>query len=66
MKPKLPKPVEELVAKKREKQARCYNRGEGGQTIERAHKKGMKLDPKNLEVVWKKATRLKEVATKIL
>lgn len=64
LKPKpVPKPVEELVAKKREKQAHYYNRGAKRlKELKQGDIVRMKPDPKNPKMLWKKATCLKEVA----
>jgi len=63
LKTKLPKPVAELVAKKKERQAHYYIRGAKQRNI---LKQGdmivrMKLDPRNSLMQWKKATCLREV-----
>ena len=63
LKPKLPKPVEELVAREREKQARYYNKGAKRlKDLIQGDIVRVKLDPRNPKMVGKKATCLKEVA----
>ena len=60
LKPKLPKPVKELVTKKREKQAHYYNKG--AKRLKELKPGDMKPDPKDRKKVWKKATCLQELA----
>ena len=63
LKPKLPKPVKELVTKKREKQAHYYNKGAKRlKELKPGDIVRMKPDPKDRKKVWKKATCLQELA----